>query len=364
MNKRFKHVMTVLLVAVLSIALLAACGSSSNSGGQSSGGSSQSGGSQGGGSQGGGSQGGGQSSAPKLSKFEIGGGALGGTFYVMGGAFAKNVQDRLGIPSTATVTEGVAENLRLLDSGDIEAAIGSSNALYLAWLGQDIYEKEYKNLRLLFGIQPLPQIWFALKDSGLTKFTDIKGKRVGVGVGPSTWDPVSRPVLEAHGLDYDKDIDRVYGNHDDMHRQLGDGLLSAVITGISGHSLLPATEELMASKELVGLEFDPDALDRLVANVPYYTHYTLPAGLVPGWEDREFKTVSQATVYFFTTDKIPEDTIYEILDAIYSNLEQSAQEVKYLQFMFENQDIMTQEFIIPFHDGAIKFWKEKGMWKE
>lgn len=72
------------------------------------------------------------------------------------------------------------------------------------------------------GIYSLPLIWLARKDSGLTSIMDLKGKRVGVGVGPATWDAVSRPLLESHGFDYDKDITRVYGGFEDLHTQLGD----------------------------------------------------------------------------------------------------------------------------------------------
>lgn len=345
-------ILVFLLIALLSFSVLSGCSPAAEQNGPDGGAE----GTEGDNESAGGSE---------LKKFEIGGGALGGAFYIIAGTFAGHVESKLGIPSVASVTEGVAENLRLIDNGSMEAGIGSSNALYLAWNGEDIYEKEYKDLRLIMGIYPLPQVWIALKDSGMTSLMDLKGKRVGVGVGPATWDPVSRPVFEAHGFDYEKDITRVYGGFEDLHTQLGDGMLDAIITSTSGDKhLLPATVELMASRELIGLEYDQPSVDKLVEEVPYYSRFELTPGLVPGWDDEPYQNVSQATVYLFAGKNLPDDKVYEIVEAIYANLQEAAEEVPYLEYTAENPEILCEQFIIPYHDGAVKFWKEQGLWKE
>ena len=117
-------------------------------------------------------------------------------------------------------------------------------------------------------------------------------------------------------------------------------MLDAIITSTSGDKhLLPATVELMATRELIGLEYDQPSVDKLVEEVPYYSRFELAPGLVPGWDDKPYQNVSQATVYLFAGKNLPDDKVYEIVETIYANLQEAAKEVPYLEYTAENPEI-------------------------
>ena len=72
---------------------------------------------------------------PQLRKFEIGGGAVGGIYYVCASAIADLFQKKLGmkIPFSASVTEGSGEDTGLIEKDRVEAATIASSAIYLSW---------------------------------------------------------------------------------------------------------------------------------------------------------------------------------------------------------------------------------------
>ena len=302
----------------------------------------------------------------ELKKFEIGGGSMGGAYYVTANAFADLFRRKLGmdIPFTASATEGSAENVRLLDGRRIEGGKIAASALFLAWNGQKPYEKKYRNLRMVMRVFPNPTVFFALEGRNITRISDLKGKRVGCGVGRATWDVLTKPFLEAHGIDYEKDIKRVYGSFEDLCNQVRDGLLDTAIGNVSGGmNLLPAIAALAAQKKLVFLEWDPKAIDRLSAEIPYHNKVVVKAAALPGRQS-DYATVDIGSKQFVLRDDIPEELAYRITKVIHENLGELADTVKIFEYIKQNPTFMTQRLgDVEFHSGSVRYWKEAGLWK-
>ena len=303
----------------------------------------------------------------KLKKFEIGSGSVGGIYYVAGNAIANLLQKSsiFSAPVTCSATEGSAENIALLDQGRIEAGTVAANAMYTAWQGGKPYKKQHRDLRILMRTFPNPTVFFALESSGITKMSQLKGKRIGAGSGPSTWDILTGPFLEAHGVDYKNDVKRVYGNWEDLCNQVNDGLLDAAIGNVSGGtSLMPAIFALATSKKVNFLEWDPKAMDELSAKYPYFSKTVVQAGALPG-RTADYPTVDIGSQLLVAKEDLPDDAAYAVVKTIHQKMAELVGTAKFFAYVSKNPEFMTKKLgEAQFHPGAVKYWKEVGLWRE
>ena len=303
----------------------------------------------------------------QLRKFEIGGGSVGGIYYISANAFADLFNKKLGmnIPFTASATKGSGENIAMLDIDRMEGATVSANGLYTAWNGLRPYKKKYRNMRIVTKVFPNPAVFFALKGSGITKIRELKGKRVGCGSGPVTWEPVTRPILEAHGIDYNTGVDKVFGSFSDLCNQVRDKLIAASIGNVSaGKALMPAISALASEKALVFLEWDPEVLESLPKELPYYKKMIVKASALPGRET-DYPTLDIGSQQFIVRDDLPEELVYKITKVIHENISQLAASSKFFQFAADNPEFMASKLgDIQYHPGAVRYWKEVGLWQE
>ncbi len=302
-----------------------------------------------------------------VTKIEIATAPFGGSYYVVGTSIAKVLQDEMKIPCVGSVTEGGGENVRLIDRGSVEAATIPTSSLWMGWTGKKPFEKQYQKSRLIAYLYPNPTAFFALVSSNIKSVKQLKGKRVGCGAAPTTWDYIAQPQLEAHGVDYLKDIKRVYGGFDALATQVGDGIIDAAITSVGGGKfLMPSVKELAFSKPIIALEYDKDAIARMVEKVPYFTPFDMAAGVLPGWEKRIYHTVDQSGPYLVVSEELPEEVAYSMTKAIHKNIEKLAKLSRELSYIISDpKSVVTwQAKVIPFHPGAVRYWKEAGLWKE
>ena len=305
--------------------------------------------------------------AAEVKKLEIASSAVGGVYYVMGSTLADVLHKKLGkdFPIIVSVTRGSGENVRLLEQNRVEVAIAASNALYLSWAGQKPYKKEYRGARVVTRICPNHSLFYALAGKGIASIKDLKGKRVGVGTGPTTWDVLTGPVLEAHGIDYRKDIKRVYAGFSDLANQVRDGLIDAAIGTVSaGQTLQSAIAALAAEKELVFLEYDPRAVEEAVEKVPYFTKQIIPAGKLPGVQ-KDFLCVDIGTVSLVVRDDLQEEFVYKITKIIHQSVPELESKIKLFQYILKDPKFMVKTLGGPaFHPGSIRYYKEIGLWQK
>jgi len=102
------------------------------------------------------------------------------------------------------------------------------------------------------------------------------------------------------------------------------------------------------------------AVDKLVKAHPYYAYATIPAGLYPG-NPRETKTYGVLATFVSST-RAPADTVYQVVKAVFDNFA----EFKKLHPAFQvlqPENMIKDGLSAPLHDGAAKYYKEKGWMK-
>ena len=136
-------------------------------------------------------------------------GGIGGVYYPMGGGMANVLSKNLpGVQATARVTGGSVDNLKLIGTGQSEVAFSMVDAARDALMGEDKFKDNKIALRTLMVLYPNRMHVVSVDGKGIEKMSDLKGKRVSTGSPGSATEVMAFRVIEAAGLDKDKDMRR------------------------------------------------------------------------------------------------------------------------------------------------------------
>ena len=132
----------------------------------------------------------------------------GGGFPLYGGAFAEVMNQ--ADPSIAIEprnTKGSAENIPLLEAGQLDLALVAGEPAYEAFMG---IGRPRTNLKILTAIYSNPGMFVVRADSPYQTIRDLVGQKVAFGAKGSGLPILSRYMLDGLGLDQDKDFGAVY----------------------------------------------------------------------------------------------------------------------------------------------------------
>jgi TRAP transporter TAXI family solute receptor len=132
----------------------------------------------------------------------------GGGFPLYGGAFAEVMnQTDPTIAIEPRNTKGSAENIPLLEAGQLDLALVAGEPAYEAFMG---IGRPRTNLKILTAIYSNPGMFVVRADSPYQTIRDLVGKRIAFGAKGSGLPILSRYMLDGLGLDQDKDFEAVY----------------------------------------------------------------------------------------------------------------------------------------------------------
>lgn len=280
-------------------------------------------------------------------------------WYPLGGAMANILSKTIpGLQVTAEVTGGSVDNISLIRSGQSALGFSMVDAAWDAYRGQGKF-KEKVELRTLAVFYPQKNHVVTLEGSGITKMADLRGKRVSIGSPGSGSEIIARRVLEAYGIDPDKDIVRQRLGVAEAVNALKDRKIDAFIHNAAVP--IPAVVDLGATPGVhIRMIDHGDAVKAMNQKYgPLYSAGKLAAKTYPG-QVNEGTTVDVWAI-LVANDRLSERTAYDTVKTLFEkkpDLELVAKDAAYMTF--ENQ--FSGNTPIPFHPGALKYFAEKG-WK-
>lgn len=290
--------------------------------------------------------------------FRIGTGGTGGTYYPVGGMIANAISsDKLNV--SAVSTAGSVANINGIVGGSMESGFSQADVNFWAYTGTGLYEGKAKvdELRVICHLFPEHVHITARKGLGAKTVADLKGKRVSlleIGSGSLV---NSRAILAAYGLS-EKDIKPEYINQVQSAEKMKDGSVDAFIqtTGYPQGTLV----ELATTNgiELVPIDGAPAA--KLLEQFKFFAADEIPDGAYKGVPATKTLSVGAQWV---TTSKQPEDVIYEVTRALWSDKARSALDVGHAKGKSIQKQNALKGIAIPLHPGAEKFYKEAGLLK-
>jgi len=292
------------------------------------------------------------------NRLVIGTGGTGGVFYPYGSGLARILQEKMpNTQATGEVTGGSVDNMKLLKKGDADIAMSTVDSAYEAAEGISVYKDVGKIPACTIATLYTSFVHIvSLEESGIAKVEDMKGKRISVGSAGSSTEVAADRVLEAAGLDGKKDIKREALSVAESVNAMKDKKLDAFFW-IGGLPTAAVTDLVNTPGLKVKFIDGAQYVDKIVAKYgPLYSKFALPKGIYKGI-DQDVPGMGIGNVLLVNED-MNEQLAYNITKTIFDNLPE-VQKVH-----AEAKGLSLQSAVVgsslPYHPGAIKFYKEKG----
>ncbi|MFQ5677706.1 MAG: TAXI family TRAP transporter solute-binding subunit [bacterium] len=284
----------------------------------------------------------------------------GGAFFVVGGAIAQAVSENvgeLGWQVSAEATKGTQENIRRLIGGELDFALANAAISYFAVRGQGAWEKEYA-IRSVMTLAPNIALFITPKSTGIKRLQDLKGKRVVIGPAGAGFEYFVRPILEAHGVSYD-DFTPLNNTQAGAVDMLADGSAAAAFLG--GAVPTASIVQVSASQDIFFVPFGEEEKRSLIESYPFFYPASIPAGTYRG-QDEEFAGMNVGSMHLITAATVDEETVYQFTKILYEHRAEVVK--KHPAGKAINPKNVIRDTGTPFHPGAIRFYKEIGIWPD
>jgi TRAP transporter TAXI family solute receptor len=289
-----------------------------------------------------------------LKRISVGTGAVGGVFYVYGGGIASVLSKNIpGLEVTAESTAGSVDNVKLVGAKKGELALTFSDTAYEGLKGTGPFKEmgpiPLRTLAVLYAAQ----MHLATRDdAGIKTITDLKGKRVSTSAPGTGSEVLALRQLEAVGINPDKDIKRERLGAKESADAVKDRKLDAFF--FLGSNIAAVIDLAATPGITVRLIPNADVVDKLVEKYgPMYVKGTIPKGT---YAKVDYDTpVAVVTTVLAASETLDENLAYTITKTLFEKQPDLVAVHK------SAEELAAAGSSVPYHPGAIKYFKEKGL---
>ncbi|MCF8095871.1 MAG: TAXI family TRAP transporter solute-binding subunit [Desulfobacteraceae bacterium] len=285
----------------------------------------------------------------------------GSIYYVFGGTFAKVISNNTPIKARVQASSGSSAYIPAVSRGKIELGVNNTNDARLAYQGKQPFVSS-PNIRVLTVVCPLVVGMMVRDKSDIKTMEDLRGKRVAAEFPAQI--AVRKNIesmLAANGLSYD-DVKKVpVENLIQGVQALMEGRVDATAIAIFAGKAKEANSTIPGGVRFLSIDGSPEGAERMAESFPGTYPVTVEANAPGTVGIKEESTVQAYDVFLIGSTHLSEKAGYTIVKALAEN----PGEVQKGHGMLSsfNKEIMAKPNVtIPYHDGAIKFYKEEGLW--
>ncbi len=289
----------------------------------------------------------------------IGTAPTGGAFFVVGSALAE-VADQYGEAGwsvTSEATAGSQENIRRLIQGDLDFALSNAAISYFAVRGEASWDRPYA-IRAVMTLAPNVALFITPQSSGVERIADLRGRRVTTGPAGAGFEMFVGPLLEVHGLSFE-DFTALNATQSGAVDLLSDGSADAAFLG--GAVPTASITQAATSMEIRMVPYDEEAKAQAIADYPFFAPATIPAGTYRG-QDEDYLGLNVGSMHLITSEAADEDTVYALTKTIYENRASVVE--RHPAGRAIQPQVVVRDTGTPFHPGAIRFYREIGIWPD
>lgn len=280
----------------------------------------------------------------------------------VGSALGKVMNDVAGLRARVVPFGGGQQFLPLISKQQLEMAVPSASDTQFALQGkEDFVGTPSPNLRVIGTVFPFYIGWFVKKDAPYKSLADLKGKRLPIGFNASSSQRrIHLAGLASEGLK-ESDFDGVLVPHvvrgaDDFMQGKVEGSTFAV-----GAGKLSEVDVKVGGIRFLNMTDTPESKARLQQIMP--TAY--PAQLQPS---KELVGIVAPTTVLFEPylvvggSQMSDDDAYKIASVLYEHQDKLAGIAR--TYGRYNKAELARDVGVPYHPGAIKYYREKGIWHQ
>ncbi len=291
----------------------------------------------------------------------IGTSPVGSSNYALGNALGKVMTEQLGLKVRVVPFGGGQQVLPLINSKELEMALPASSDAYFAYNGNGgPFKTPNKNLRVIGTVFPYYLSWYVKKDSPYKTLADLKGKKIAAGftansaqhlsylttmaafgVKPSDFDGVPVPHVVRGAADF------MQGKIEASTFAIGAGKMAEADAKVGGIRWLSMPKDEAAQKRVKALM--PGAFIDTIEPSKALVGVVGPTNVL----NHDYLIMAGA--------QMSDDNAYKIAKMLYEK-QAKLVAISKIYGRYKKQNL-GRDHGIPFHPGAIKFYKEVGIWK-
>jgi TRAP transporter TAXI family solute receptor len=284
----------------------------------------------------------------------------GGMWYVVGGVLTDLITDSVPqLRAIAEVTSGAVENVRLVGTGQSDMGFTIVKIARQGFQGDPPFDQAFSDLRMLYSSVEIGRLHMVVRDdSPLNDICDVKGLQVAVGPSGHGSIPNLREIFSSGcGFSFE-DISPVYLPYGQSLTTLGDERVDVAVLYVSPP--VAAISEFGAVHDYRLLPVSQEVREKILASYPYYIDVVIPADAYQQVLE-DVSTVGTANGVVANAN-VPDEVIYQVIKATFENLDVLRRAHPTLEnFRLENA---AHGGLIPYHEGAIRYYREQGVWTE
>ncbi len=281
-------------------------------------------------------------------------GTSGGTYYPIGGAIAQILTEKIeGVNINAVSGNASVANCLLIQEGNTDLALVQNNVAYWAYSGSDIFEgRSNDKIRGIASLYPEAVQIVVKADSEIYSVSDLKGKRVGVGLEGSGVYVDAMNVLNAYGM-APLDIEAVHLNLHDARESLLEGNVDVAFV-TSGYPTSSITS-IEISEPIRLIPIESSVIQEMIEALPYYSETIIPAGTYASIKE-DTRTITTMAMLIASSD-LDEDLVYEMTKSFWES--QEALMRAHEKSAEITMDTALNGMGIPLHNGAKRYYDEQ-----
>ena len=290
----------------------------------------------------------------------IGTGGQTGVYYVVGQSLCRLVNRGTSdhnIRCNAPSSGGSVANVNAIRGGEMDMGVVQSDIQYKAYEGVENFADAgpFTDMRAMFALHGEPLTIVARADANIKHVKDLKGKRFNIGNPGSGQRDTMDVVMNALGWTIRDFALASQLSASEQAAALGDNNIDAMVY-VAGHPN-GSIQEATTTVDSVIVAVDGEEIDGIIEEHPYYAKATIPGEMYRGNDEPVNTFGVRATMV--TSAKVPEETVYQTVKAVFDNFDR----FKRLHPAFADlneQEMISESLSIPLHDGAVRYYKERG----
>lgn len=298
---------------------------------------------------------------PAVKEITIGTSSVGSTFYTLSVAMGDVVSKHTDIGASVVSVGGADATLRAIGDGKTEMGMVHTWSLYKAYKGEEPFNSAVDVRSVIWG-QESGNCLVARADRGIQSPADLKGKTI-VGERPAlkSVDEYTYVLLDIYGIPRDQVKVISTAETREAMQAMQQGTVDAVVLPCGLRA--PHVVELAESVDAVVLDIPDDKMAELLARTtPGAVKADNPPNTYKG-QQGDASIPAYLTVLVAAAD-LPEDVVYKVTKAIIERQDDLvAAHPTGRAWSLENT-MRDVNFAVPFHPGAIKYFKERGVWTD